>query len=93
MPNTWVTTEKKTSFGPSNSQTSIAHNAKKDNRDTWPHLLLMCEHPYMKGLRIARHNNAVHLINQTLQANKHTRYYTLTNAGNFNNIDQQQIVP
>ena len=65
----------------------------KNDKDTWPHLLSMCEHPYLKGLRIARHNNAVHLITQTLQANKHTRYYTLTNVGNLNNTNQQQIVP
>ena len=65
----------------------------KNDKDTWPHLLSMCEHPYLKGLRIARHNNAVQLITQTLQANKHTRYYTLTNAGNLDNINQQQIVP
>ena len=56
------------------------------------HLLSMCEHPYLKGLRIAHHNKAVHLITQTLQANKHTRY-TLTNAGNLNNNNQEQIVP
>ena len=65
----------------------------KNDRDTWPHLLSMCENPYLKGLRIARHNNAVHLITQTLQANKRTRYYTLTNAGNLNNTNQQQTVP
>jgi hypothetical protein len=53
----------------------------------------MCEHPNLKGLRIARHNRAVHLITQTLQANKHTRYYTLTNAGNHNNMSQEQTVP
>ena len=34
-----------------------------------------------------------HLITHTLQANKHTRYYTLTNAGNLNNTNQEQIVP
>ena len=53
----------------------------------------MYEHPYLKGLRIALHNNAVQLITHALQANKHTQYYTLTNAGNLNNINQQQIVP
>ena len=34
----------------------------KNDRDTWPHLLSMCENPYIKGLRIARHDKAVHLI-------------------------------
>ena len=65
----------------------------KNDRDTWPHLLSMCEHPYLKGLSIARHNKAVHLITQTLQANKHTKYYTLTNAGTSNNNRQEQTVP
>ena len=64
----------------------------KNDKDTWPHLISMSEHPYLKGLRIARHNKAVHLITQTLQANKHTRYYTLTNACNLNNTNQEQIV-
>ena len=64
----------------------------KNNRVTWPHLLSIREHPYLKGLRIARHNKVVHLITQTLQANKHTRYYTLTNACNLNNNNQEQIV-
>ena len=64
----------------------------KNDRDTWPHLLSMCEHPYLKGLRIARHNHAIHLITQTLQASKHTRFYTLTNAGNLNNMNQQHTV-
>ena len=40
----------------------------KNDRVTWPHILSMCEHPYLKGLRIAHHNKAVHLITQTLQA-------------------------
>jgi hypothetical protein len=65
----------------------------KNDRDTWPHLLSTCEHPYLKGLRIARRNKVVHLITQTLQANKHTRYYTLTNAGNLDNNNQDNTVP
>ena len=52
-----------------------------------------CEHPYLKGLRIARHNKAVHLIIQTLQANKNTRYYTLTNACINNNKSPDQTIP
>jgi hypothetical protein len=31
----------------------------KYDRDTWPHLLSISEHPYLKGLRIARYNKAV----------------------------------
>ena len=65
----------------------------KNDRDTWPHLLSMCKHPYLKGLRIARQNKAVHLITHTLQANKRTKYYTLTNAGTINNNKQEQTGP
>jgi hypothetical protein len=61
----------------------------KNDRDTWPHLLSTCEHPCLKGLIIARHTNVVHLITQTLQPNKNTRYYTLTNVGNLNNKPSQ----
>ena len=53
----------------------------------------MCEHPYLEGLRIIRHNKAGHLITQTLQTNKHTTYYTLTNACTINNNEQEQTVP
>jgi hypothetical protein len=65
----------------------------RNERDTWPHLLSICEHPYLKGLRIARHNKAVHLITQTLQANKHTRFLTRANAGHLNNRPQETTVP
>ena len=65
-----------------NPNCTLCHN---NNRDTWPHLLSTCGHPYLKGLRIARHNKATHLITQTLQANKNTRFYTLANVGNLNN--------
>ena len=64
----------------------------KNDRDTWPHLLSTCENPYLKGLRVTRHYKAVHLITQTLQANKHTRFFTLSNAGNLNNTTPEQIV-
>ena len=50
-----------------NPNCTLCHN---NDKDTWPHLLSTCEHPYLKGLRIARHNKATHLITQTLQANK-----------------------
>ena len=43
-----------------------------------PHLLSTCENPYLKGLRIAQHNKAAHLITQTLQANKNIRLFTMT---------------
>ena len=65
---------------------------QNNDRDTWPHLLSTCEHLYFKGLRITRHNKAIHLITQTLQAKKCPRFFTLTNAGNLNNQPLDQIV-
>ena len=62
------------------------------DRDTWPYVLSTCEHPYLKGLIIACHNQAVHLITQALQANKHTRFYTLINAWNLNNKNQKNML-
>ena len=64
-----------------------------NDKDTWPHLLSTCKHPYLKGLTIARHIKAVHLITQTLQANKNTQFFTLTNVGNLNNKRPQQTTP
>ena len=57
--------------------------------DTWLHLLSTCSKPHIKGLHIACHNKAVH----TLQTSKHTRYYTLVNAGHQNSRSQDNTVP
>ena len=84
---------RKNIFWPLKFQNPNCTLCHKNDRDTWPHLLSICEHPYLKGLRIARHNKAIHLITQTLQANKHTSYYTLTNACNLNNNNQERSVP
>ena len=65
----------------------------KNDRDTWPHLMSTCEHPYLKGLRIARHNKVIHLKIQTLQANKNTQFYTLTNASKIHNTSPEQTIP
>ena len=49
--------------------------------NTWPRLLSTCIKKCIKDLRIARHNKAVHLINQTyIQINKFTRFATLVIA-------------
>ena len=58
----------------------------RNNNDTWPHLLSLRKNSYLKGLRIARHDKAVLLITQTLQANKNTHFFTLTNAGKINTV-------
>jgi hypothetical protein len=64
-----------------------------NGKDTWPHLLSTCKYPYLKGLRIAHHNKAIHLITQTLQANKNTQFLTLTNVGKLNNKLPEQTIP
>ena len=56
-----------------------------NDRDTWPHLLSSCKNPYIKGLRIAQYNKAVHLIAQTLQANKTLGFLHWPKASNLNN--------
>ena len=84
---------RKNIFGPLKYQNPNCALCHKNNRDTWPHVLSMCEHPYLNGLEIAHHNKAVHLNVQTLQANKHTRFYTLTNAGNHNNMSPKNTIP
>ena len=73
-----------------NPNSTLCHN---NDRDTWPHLLSTCEHPHRKGLQIARHNKAIHLITQILQANKNTRFFTLTNVGNHKQSTPGPISP
>ena len=83
---------RKTIFWPLTHQDPNYTLCHLNDKDTWPHLLSTCEHPYLKGLRITQHNNAVHLITQTLLANKNTRFYTLTNASNLNNKPSKQTI-
>ena len=61
--------------------------------DTWPHILSTCSNQHSKRLRIARHNKAIHQIGRTLQSSRHTRCYTLINAGNQNLIPQDNTIP
>ena len=93
MLNTWAIVEI-ISFGPLHTKTLNPKPLCPNNdRDTWPHLLSRCENPHTKGLRVSRHNKAVHVIAQTLQANKSTRFFTLTNANNFNNKPPDSTLP
>ena len=73
-----------------NPSCTLCHNKHKD---TWPHLLSTCKNPLTKGLRIAWHNQTIHLISQTLQASKNTWFFTLINACNHNNKPPDHIVP
>ena len=88
----YMGTHRKNIFWPLKFQNPNCTLCHINDRDTWPRLLSMCEHPYLKGLQIARHNKTAQLITQTLQANKHTRFYTLTNTCNLNDMNQEQTV-
>ena len=89
----YMGTHRKNIFWPLRYPNSNCTLCRTNDRDTWPHLLSTCEHPYLKGLRIARHNKTTHLIAQVLQANKNTRFFTLTNAGHLPNQPQEQTIP
>jgi hypothetical protein len=89
-PNTWG---KKIIFWPHTHQNPNCTLCHKNDRNTWPHLLSLCENPYLTGLRISRHDKAVHLMTQTLQANKNTHFFTLINANKINNKFQDQTIP
>ena len=75
------------------AQTSNCTLCPNNTIDTWPHLLSTCSNPHIKGLCIARHNKAIHQIIHKLQSIKHTRYYTLINAGNQNSRPQDNTIP
>ena len=66
----YIGNHKKNIFWPLKFQNPNCTLCHKNDRDTWPHLLSTCKHPYLKGLRIARHNKAIYLNTKTLQANK-----------------------
>ena len=84
---------RKNIFWPLKYQNPNCTLCRTNDRATWPHLLSTCEHPYLKGLRIARHNKAVHLTTQTVQANENAGFFTLTNAGKLINQPPDQTVP
>ena len=75
------------------SSTYNKDNVKALDKCAPPGYLVCTQHPYLKGLRIARHNKAVHLIAETLQSNKNTRFYPLTNAGKTHNTTPKQTIP
>ena len=65
----------------------------RNDKDTWPHLLSLCENKFLKGLWIARHNIAVHQVTNLLKSSIHTRHFTLTNARTINSTPQGNTIP
>ena len=49
---------RKNIFWPLKYQNPNCTLCRPNERDTWPHLLSTCKHPYLESLRIARHNKA-----------------------------------
>lgn len=66
---------------------------QSNNKGTWPHLLLLCSHKFLKGQRITIHNAATQRINSLLKSCTNTRHYTLTNAGNKEDHLQDNTIP
>lgn len=65
-----------------NPNCTLCHN---NSIDTWQHLLSTCQNPLIKGLRIACHNKAIHLITQILQT-------TQPNTCKFSNKPPNQTI-
>ena len=71
---------KKNLFWPKKSTNPNCTLCQNYDKDTWPHLLSTCNHKFLIGLRIARHNVATQQLVQLLKSCTHMRHYTLTNA-------------
>ena len=61
--------------------------------DTWLHALLKCKQQHIHALITNRHNKAVWEIRKLLISNKVKRHYILMNAGTYNELPQENIVP
>jgi hypothetical protein len=78
LHNMWETL-RRTCFGPK----FITPNCTlcySNDKNTWPHLLSLCENKVLKGFQIARHNAVVYQITNLLKSCIHTRHCTLKNA-------------
>ena len=92
MLNTWATIER-TFFWPqtyTNPNCTLCHN---NDKDTWPHLLSLCNNKSLKGLRIASHNTTTHQLTNLLKPNEHTRHLTLTNTIKQHGNQQDNTIP
>ena len=61
--------------------------------NTWLHVLLKCKQQHIHAQITNIHNKAVWEIRKLLISNKITRYYILMNAGTYNELPQENIVP
>ena len=61
--------------------------------DTWLYILLKCKQQHIHALITKRHNKAMWEIHKLLISNKISRHYILMNAGTYNELPQENIVP
>ena len=61
--------------------------------DTWLHVILCCIQQHIHAFHVQRHNKAVWEIKKLLLSHPSTRYFTLMNAGTFNNNPLENTVP
>ena len=63
-----------------------------NDKDTWPHLLSLCNNKFLKGLRIARYNVVAHQLTNLLKSNVYTRNCTPINASNQHGNHQDNTI-
>ena len=56
-----------------------------NDSDNWARLLSTSTDQHIKRLQIAQNNKAIHLVLQTINANKDTWFFALANARTINN--------
>jgi hypothetical protein len=80
-------------FGPALYPSITCSLCHSRDIDTWPHLLLSCNQPYIHALRIKRHNKAVATLRKLLVSSTASRSFILMNAGTFNDSSPDNTVP
>ena len=91
FPNTWANHRKNLSWPHTHTNPNCTL-CQMNDKDTWPHLLSLCNNKFLKSLRIARHNVDAHQVTNLLKSNLCTRHLTLINAGNQHGSHQKNTI-
>ena len=91
FPNTWANHRKNLSWPHTHTNPNCTL-CQMNDKDTWPHLLSLCNNKFLKSLRIARHNVDAHQVTNLLKSNLCTRHLTLINAGNQHGNHQKNTI-
>lgn len=62
-----------------------------NDKDTWSHLLSLCNNKFLKALRIAKHNDMTYQLTNLLKSNERT--LTLISAGKQHDNQQANTIP